>query len=213
MNVRNILGVTLLALGLLIAALYFYPESWPLYNLVNTFYSNLSSELFGIALTVLLIDALYELRQAQQLKAQLIREMRSPDNGIALRAVEELRAYGWLSDGSMKGSDLHKANLVEADLHGANLDGCDLRNANLKNVSLREASLIGTNLLGANLQGALLRRANLSQTILSNANLSNAILVNANLVGSKLDGIVYNNDTKWPDKFRPPKRSTVNRIA
>jgi len=37
--------------------------------------------------------------------------MGSTDNGIALRAVRELRAHGWLEDESLRGADIIGANL------------------------------------------------------------------------------------------------------
>jgi hypothetical protein len=96
------------------------------------FYANVAASLVTITIAVLTIDWLNE-RQAerqrtereelaerqriereqvaeqlaaQQLKAQLIREMSSSDNGIALRAVEELRAHMWFTDSVLKGAYL-----------------------------------------------------------------------------------------------------------
>jgi hypothetical protein len=92
-------------LGLMIGSggyLYRYCacQDWP--NLVAgreqlflDFYANVATTLVGITIVVLTIDLLNERRAEQQLKAQLIREMGSTDNGIALRAVRELRAHRW----------------------------------------------------------------------------------------------------------------------
>src|SRR5688500_11883468 len=61
-------------------------------------YSNVGTDLLSIALTVLIIDKLVERRDTRQHRARLIREMGSRDNGTVQRAVDELRARGWLQD-------------------------------------------------------------------------------------------------------------------
>ena len=144
--------------------------------IIADFYANVSTEMASIAIAVLVIDSLNERRAEQELKAQLIREMGHPtDNGVALRAVRELRAHGWLEDGSLRetnleganlqGADLRGANLKQANLLGAKLERANLHEANLHEAKLEQANLIGADLLGAdlagvNLQGAKLERAN-----------------------------------------------------
>ena len=66
---------------------------WPnlgdvLYRTIGDFYANVSVDCLSIAFAILVIDRLNERRAERALKAQLIREMGSTDNGIALRAVE-----------------------------------------------------------------------------------------------------------------------------
>jgi uncharacterized protein YjbI with pentapeptide repeats len=102
---------------------------------------------------------------------QLIRKLRSPENKVVLQAVEELRARGWLEDGSLKGiplcyahlqnADLFKAGLIKVDLHQANLESVDLSLANLEGAKLARANLRNANLDEVNLQGADLFKANL----------------------------------------------------
>src|SRR5690606_21900539 len=113
--------------------------------------------LSGLLLFLVTIPA--ERKSEHQLKRHLIREMGGQDHGLALRATNELRAYGWLMDGSLKGADLLHANLQgaslqvsnlqEANLHGANLEGADLAGANLKGANLMSANLEGADLMGA----------------------------------------------------------------
>jgi len=148
-------------LGLMIGSggyLYRYCvcQDWP--NLVAgreqlflDFYANVATTLVGITIVVLTIDLLNERRAEQQLKAQLIREMGSTDNGIALRAVRELRAHRWHKDGSLHEAKLWAANLQGAYLGGANLQGAYLGGANLQGASLWSAKLHGACLIDANL--------------------------------------------------------------
>src|SRR3990172_5511276 len=110
----KILGFLSLTVGLIGAIEG--PIPYPPIPGLGEFHRKISPELVGIGLAVLIIDAANERRAVQQLKAQLIREMGSNDNGIALRAVKELDAHGWLLDGSLRGADLTEANLQNARL-------------------------------------------------------------------------------------------------
>lgn len=149
------------------------------YRSLQDFLANASTELASIALTVLIIDYLNERRGEQQLKAQLIREMGGRDNGIALRAVEELRAHGWLTDGSLTGVYLIRANLEDADLASANLQKINLTNANL------EKAVLG----GADLERSCLYRANLREAFMGYANVRHADLYGANLQDTKFPSL------------------------
>lgn len=143
---------------------------------VGDFYANISTELASIAITIIVIDALNEWRQNRELKQQLIRDMASADNGLAIRASRELEAHGWLSDGSLK----------EAYLFRANLENAILKFAMLKKANLRWAKLKGVNLINSNLQETYLLFADLSEAIFGMTNLSNAHLYQANLSGAHI---------------------------
>jgi uncharacterized protein YjbI with pentapeptide repeats len=172
---------------------------------------NLSTEFLSIAVTVLVIDRLVAVRDKQKLKEQLIRQMGSRSNVFTLSAVPEIRAYGWLTDGSLREADLGKANLEDADLREAdlqaarlffanlsvanlgganlseaNLDTADLRAANLQDADLTMAGLRGARLNGAKLQRVNLRQANLQGADLWLANLQEAQLHQVNLRESHL---------------------------
>jgi hypothetical protein len=47
----------------------------------------------------------------------LIRKMRSPETKLVLEAIAELRARGWLEDGSLRGVLLCHAHLEGSDLY------------------------------------------------------------------------------------------------
>ena len=113
---------------------------------------------------------------------QLIRKMRSPENKCVLQAVEELRVRGWLSDGSLAGIALCRAQMQGADLLGANLSEVDFHQAHFEWADLSMANLRGAKLTRANLQGANLDHANLSNADLFKANLTEA----RNLIGAQL---------------------------
>jgi hypothetical protein len=150
---------------------------------------NLGAEFFGIAMMALVIDALLQFHETQRDKERLIREMGSPDNEIALRAVEELRARGWLEDGMLHGVYLGRANLQEATLSRANLQGADLYQANLQRAFLGGANLRGANLVLANLRGSYLRGINLQEVNLHLADLGGAWMSGANLQGATLQEV------------------------
>jgi hypothetical protein len=157
-------------------------------------YANVGAELLSIALTVLLIDKLVERRDKHQQKERLIREMGSRDSGTALSAVDELRARGWLTDGSLIRADLKYANLADANLADAVMPGAYLTFAVLKAADLRNANLRGAILRAADLREALLLNTDLTDTKILDANLQNAkmqgaILAGAHIAGSDLTGV------------------------
>jgi hypothetical protein len=144
-NVRSV-GLTMLVSALLIAVLgYFNQHSNLLVPLpiVADFYANISTELVSIAVTVLVIDALNERRAIQQEKANLILQMSSPTNSIAKEAVRVLRMRGWLTDGTLKGANLQRANLRNAFLEKADLRGIFFYEADLQGAFLQWCNLEG----------------------------------------------------------------------
>jgi hypothetical protein len=177
-------------------------EPFTLSTLVEDLYSNVSSELIGIAVTILIIDRIYrrydERNEEKRARVDLTRQLGSTVNEVAKRASEELRAKGWLTDGSLQEIDLRAANLEDARLWKADLQGANLQWARLKKANLNDSVLVGTNLTQANLQtawlrGADLRGANLFEAklyraVLKAANLENADLSGAHLEGARLEG-------------------------
>jgi hypothetical protein len=187
-------GVALGVLGLLIMLLHNYPDEWIFGGAVRAFYANFSTELIGIAITVLVIDCLHQHRQDDQLKRQLVREMCSTDNGIALRAVHELAAHSWLKDGSIR-----RAYLLNANLQGAFLHDADLR---------------GAYLIGANLQGAYLIKTDLKGADLKRANLKDASLSGADLYGARwLSSAIFNQNTTLPDSTKWTFDTDIDRFT
>jgi hypothetical protein len=130
----------------------------------------------------------------------LIRKLRSPDNKRVLEAVEELRARGWLEDGSLtkiplchvhfEGADLFKAKLMEVDFHQAHMARSNLSMADLSGAKLSRADLQGADFSEANLEGADLFKANLKDS----RNLSDEQLLKVKrLWGATMpDGSTYN---------------------
>jgi len=158
------------------------------------FLLNFSTEMLGAIVTFALLYLIVEHREKRleeqkeesKLKARLIREMGSPDNATALNAVRELRAHGWLENGTLQG-----ANLIEANLQGANLEGVNLQRANLTAANLLEANLNRANLQkaqmrDANLQKAKLEEADLRKAFLAGVDMREAYLAHTNLEGAYL---------------------------
>ncbi len=137
--------------GFLVGILFF-PAIETLSTDASDLLSGFVPEAVGIGFTVLLIDRSNRRREKaskeQAAKERLIRQIRSTDNGIALQAVEELWAKGWLQDGTLRGITMSRSNLQNADLRGA-----DLQNVKM---SGRRG---GVNLSGAGLKGAKLKGA------------------------------------------------------
>ena len=181
------LVVVALAVGIWIGAAAFAED-------ITGYWMNLATEGMGvvvsIAVTVIVIDRIYERRDRQRLKARLLREAGSRSNDIAISAVEWLSAEDLLKgeNGLLKEATLVHANLRNANLWFANLHGTSLIGANLQKAVLTGARLKDTCLFGAELQEAQLSGAKLQRATLSYANAQGADLANANLQGARLDG-------------------------
>lgn len=186
LTVARILGLLFFSFGLagIISGKISYP---PIQKLID-FYKTISLNLFGIGITVLIIDWANEHHLKQLEKDRLIREINSFDIGIAHRALRELNVKGWLMDGALDKADLSRANLSYASLNGANLENVNLRKANLKeallngvnlqNAILDEASFESANMVGANLQSASVYKTNFDNANLSWTNLKKMKLWN-----------------------------------
>lgn len=167
----------------------------PLADLLQTdmagLLESLVPEAFGIVITVLFIDRLYQNREEQreqgELKSRLIRELGSQAHDVAINASEELRRHGWLQDGSLHGVNLAGANLQGVHLTFANLQNAEMQYTNLQSAVLAEADLQSADMEGARLQGAFLYSANLKDALLVEASLQNTDLLHANLQGADLE--------------------------
>jgi len=152
-------------------------------------------------LSILFIGYLNQRRKIEEHKRALIIQMRNSNRDVAMEAIRQLRAQGYLD--CLKNADLVNANLREVDmalanlsganledanLEGANLQGADMTFANLHGTNLNGSNLRGVDLGGTNLEGANLKEANLEGAILNNTNLKRADMRYANLKGAFLIG-------------------------
>jgi len=155
---------------------------------------NLGTELIGAAITFFLLDQLLRRREQQvaeervtaRSKADLIARLGSNVQSFAVAATEDLRRYGWLTDGSLRGASLMTADLHGAPLAHAQMPEANLSDANLQQADLGRAVLTEASLDGANLQGAYLLAADLQRASLVGAKLSGADLRAANLAAAEL---------------------------
>lgn len=135
-------------------------------------------------------------------KNRLIKQLRDKDPAKAAQAVADLRAGGWLTDGSLKGANLVKANLAGANLSGGNLQNADLTEANLAGATLRDANLLGADMEAANLAGADLTGATLHNAILNQANLQGATVSEAQLArAAMLTGATMPDGSRYDGRF------------
>lgn len=224
----------LLGIGIAVGGYAFLYGLGTLRDIVGDFYANIAAEAISIAITVLIIERLYERRSKAEAekaeKERLILQMGSPDNGFAVEAVRQLEKRGGLTDGSLRGVDISGANLsgaalVKADLGSVKLFGGNLSRAILWDANFRRAILNGTNLTKAECWGwqfhkaslwrtdlteAVLWGADLREANLMEANLSGADLAGANLAGAQYtNGLNFLHDTCWPKDFDPRAAGAV----
>lgn len=106
------------------------------------------------------------------------------------------------------------ATLFHACLCGTKLNKADLHASNLENAALVEAQLVKADLrhvslVNANLAKADLKEANLQYARLQGADVTAANLQETNLDGANLDGAQFDDQTKWPEEFEPPKTAEL----
>ncbi len=151
------------------------------FHLLQDFYANLSTELFSVAVTILIVNKLYENQATEEEKKRLILQMGSPDNAFAIEAVRQLCARKWLQNGFLQG----------ANLEGANLEGADLTNADLKDANLLNAILKSATLEFCDLSGAYLPNVDFSGAKLQGVNFENANLTNAKFVKTDIKNVEF----------------------
>lgn len=176
------LGFLFLLIGLIGAIpgpIPYLPITWLRWLWV--FHQNISPELVGIGLTVLIIDWANERREDAKLREQLLREMGARDNGVTQRALTEIKTRKWLYDGTMIGRNFRKASLDEAQL----VNAC-LENVNFSEASLTDANFILSKLNGANFWAATLVRADMREVDATSAKLTEAEMTDAKLDRAKL---------------------------
>lgn len=169
------------------------------------FYSNYFAEFLGIFFTVLIIDRLNEIREnrreEQAEKVNLIGYLSSGDNANVSYAVGQLRARGWLTNGTLDRQYFRGTNLSDQDLSNASF-----RFSNLSRTNFEKAILTNANLTGANLSNCDLREADLQSAILvgvdlSETNLGDVQLTNADLSETKLIGAYSENKYRKSDRY------------
>lgn len=182
-------------------------------NDLNNLIGNLVPEAIGIIFTVLILDRLAENRSRENLKQQLLNELKSPAAGQATAALAWLKRENWLEADTLIGADLHRVNWDSAYVGDLNLERANLNGANLRNISTQFMETDGTrsehpinlsnaSLRYAHLEEATLVEADLSYAVLEHAHLDNAVLIKANLIGSDLSHAVLT-DIKWADAILP----------
>ena len=182
------------------------------------FFQNFGTEMVGAVITILLLEVTLARRREHEAEARekerLILQMGSPDNGFAVEAARQLRARGWLTDGS----------LTNISLRSANLSGADLAWANLSHAVCDGANLSGAELFDANLRDAWLGKVNLTGAHLHDSQLANARLIHASLLGAShisidalreaasLEGAVLPDGTHLPGRVVPRFGSPLGEI-
>jgi len=141
---------------------------------------------------------LHEYAGRAKKKLAAIQALRSNNTENIHAALETLRQYDWLYDGTLQGVDLRNAllpdaNFFMADLRGAHCDNADLSRANFFKADVESADFVQTNLQAASIGDANLRNVNFYKANLTRANLVNSDLRDSNLRGANLTGAIIDN--------------------
>ena len=162
----------------------------------------------SVTVSVGIVDLLSRRRKYNDRRTRLARQVTSPINHVAIEAVREIRALGWLTgeNAFLKGAGLREANLAGANLRDANLEETNLSTSNLNGAYLWNANLVGADLRDSILTGASLAGTNLAGAFLWKADLRGTDLALVNLVGAELSNAAFDTHTILPDaEFSKPK--------
>lgn len=187
MNYIDIVGIGLLVLSLVIGITGYIRVhgQFDMLQFLNDFYANASTELGSIAITVIIVDQLARRRDRKEAESRekrgLIVQLYSVDNVTVLNVISQMRAMGWLFDGSLQGAKLSRVNFRGIQLDEAQLSGVNFEKANLKEASLAKTNLRNANLYRADFADAKLWGTDLEGAILDDANLRGADMRGANL--------------------------------
>jgi uncharacterized protein YjbI with pentapeptide repeats len=137
---------------------------------------------------------------------QVIRKLRSADNLLVLRAIEELRKRGRLSNGALAWNEFQFVRFQGADLSSANFHKANLNFADLRSANLTLAVLDGTSLRKANLSGANFDQADLSTACLEEANLQGAFHLTEDqlLEANRLRGATLPDGSRYDGRYNLP---------
>ncbi len=183
----GVLGIGVLALAFL--GHYSQYDKINFGQFAEDFYSNFTTELISIIITVIFIDGM-RTRAAQEREFDsLVLQMGSPDNGFANEAVRILRHRGWLH--RLNGKSFWKADLNGAVLNEAHLRKTNLGYAKLKGANLNQAIMDGAKLHDAELEGAMLLGTSLKGVEIYNSTGELAILNGATLYEADLTGAKF----------------------
>jgi uncharacterized protein YjbI with pentapeptide repeats len=214
------------------------------YNIEHwqSFLNNFEAEFYGMLITV---AGIYyfdkrrdDRRDEERLKTELLWQIHSRSNDVAISALDRLRVNGWLDliekqnlrEAKWAGADLREidlsgANLELADLSGAHMASADLSGAimelanlssaimelaNLSGAHMRSTNLNGANMIRANLSGANMVSANLNGASMHRVNLSRANMVSANLNGANMINANLSSATMWNANLRGAKMGGAN---
>ena len=110
---------------------------------------------------------------------------------------------------SLRGVDMHGANLSGADLQASDLRRADFTGADLSGANLEDADLTEAKLVGADLTGATLKQSNLTGTDMTGATLVMSQLKAARLCGTTMpDGTDDSSGCMLPTATPTPTESS-----
>lgn len=196
------LGIGLLVVGFRIL----HPGiSITLATLLPDFYANVVTTLVGVALTVLIIDALNRRRDDRLEKIRLIRDMGCGDNGIALRAVVEITENNLHLKGFLRNRHFWCARLAGAQLLSADLSYSSFHHADFTGAALYGAILRRTSFWHAQLRGLDFRDADLTDADFIYADLTHALVTKEQLQSAdRLLGVRLPNGEIYDGRFNRP---------
>ena len=210
-------GYLIIVLVFLVLALFFGWLGYQPGTLLNEYARGVGLVLFGVALVVAITEVLGRRRNQQliaylenqtkvqedaqlkhnmeALRTQLIREISSGDPGLTAKALRELDAQGWITDGTLANTDLSHAHLQGANLGWANFSGAHLHQIDLQGADVSYANFSAADLTGAKMARADLDLANMTESNVRDADMNLCSMNETDLTGATMDRAILSGAT------------------
>ena len=182
---------------------------------INSFFLNLSTELFGAVIVFFLIDQIIgSSEKKNDLQSRLIRDLYDKDNRVKELALNELARRKWTKGADLKrvdfsgmtivGMDFSKTNFFDSNFFGTNFEGCqfkrtifwgsDMRGCTMIACELRKVDMRDVNADGIFLEGGAVEDVDFSGASMIKSTFSNVKRCR-NLRGIDADVISFYNCT------------------
>lgn len=221
-NKIKFIGLVFLLLGFLMPLFKYYKDNWFASKLVHELYSNFCAEFISLAITILIIDYLYDKKEKENNKKRLIRELGCEDIGLTSRALKEIKELGYINDGSLNNADFSKATLngldfsncklnnlnfsnallISSDFSNSELRNCDFSHCNLNGINFNRAKLVNVKFHKAELYGATFHNSKMQNSDLLRANLDNCEFIDAEIEVSKFEDTFLRCSNLFKAKFK-----------
>lgn len=153
--------------------------------------ANIFSELFGILITIIVIDLLSKASTEKQRNEELFLQLQSPYSGFALEAARLLHVKGQLRKGILKKRLIDRADLRKVELPHADLTGTKINLCNFSEANFNGAILANTRIYDSIFPATFFHKASFKNSAIFLTTNNNFIFRNCSFRNADFTGLVF----------------------